>query len=103
MLARTLKPGPRYLLMVRALAGDSTMTRFCVAPPPSGRAAAAVLRGFRAAAGRAAARAGAAFLRVALAGGAAPSAGCFLRAGTGGLSLGVAVVFSCKPTTITIL
>src|SRR5947209_3126013 len=105
MLARTLKPGPRYLLMVLALAGDSTMTRLCVLPrgPPSG-AAAAALRGLRAGAGLSAPAAGAAaFLRGLLAAGVGVSAGCFLRAGTGDLSRVVAVVFPCKLATITIL
>src|SRR6266540_3317235 len=65
------------------------MTSFCPlrGAPPSGRAAPRVLR-----AGLAAPLAGAAFfLRPPLAGGAGASADCFLRAGTGRLSV-VAVV-----------
>src|SRR5262249_45955723 len=94
MLARTLKPGPRYLLIVLALAGDSTMTSFCPVrgAPPSGRAAVLGLRvdlraGLSAPlVGVAFLRlllAGVVFLRLPLAGGAGASADCFLRAGTG--------------------
>src|SRR5262245_692293 len=102
MLARTLKPGPRYLLIVLALAGDSTMTSFCPLreAPPSGRAAALGLRVvFRA--GLSAPLAVVVFLRPPLAGEADGLADGFLRAGTGRSV--VAVVFSCRLATIHIL
>src|SRR5262245_36571631 len=78
MLASTLKPPPRYLLMVLALDGDSTMTR--LGPPGVPFSWGALLaRGFRAGG---AALGAAAFFR-GRAAGAGASAGCFLRAGTG--------------------
>src|SRR5262245_5839044 len=79
MLASTLKPGPRYLVIVLALVGDSTTTRACFLLPLAG------LRPPLAASPlpRATARfVAAGFLRPD-AGGAAAASGCFLRAGTG--------------------
>src|SRR5947209_3471929 len=66
--------------MVLAFDGDSTMTRSCVAPLLL--LAAGALRVRRTAAALAAVVADAAFLRP-FVGSAEPSAGCFLRAGTG--------------------
>src|SRR5262249_54313031 len=84
----TLNPGPRYLAIVLALAGDSTMTRSCLRDPeragaspgsaflrprPAGRVTAVVFAAFAAVA----------FLRPVAGAPVVPSVAGFLRVGTG--------------------